>query len=105
MRKVFIIFISILFCSSLIYSSEVYASDISDAFSEKYNNLKPPDNSSVHSDYLFEQMALGSEYTIIMLNDLISQNNSLDVKADIIIEKFDILIEQNKKIIELLGKN
>ncbi len=105
MRKVFILFISILFCSSLIYASEVYASDVSNTFSEKYNDLKPPDNSSVHSDYLFEQIALGSEYTIIMLNDLINQNNSLDVKADIIIEKFDILIEQNKKIIELLGKN
>ncbi len=104
MKKIFILFISILFCSSLIYVSEVYASDISDTFSQQYNDLKPPDNSSVHSDYLFEQIALGSEYTIIMLNDLINQNNSLDVKADIIIEKFDILIEQNKKIIELLGK-
>ncbi|MCK5542491.1 MAG: hypothetical protein KAI40_07335 [Desulfobacterales bacterium] len=109
MKKVFILFILILFCSSLIcvsviYTSEVYASDISDTFSQKYKDLKPPDNSSVHSDYLFEQIALGSEYTIIMLNDLISQNSSLDEKADIIIEKFDILIEQNKKIIELLGK-
>lgn len=99
MKKVLILFISILFCSSI-----VYASDISDTFSEKYNDLKPPDNSSVHSDYLFEQIALGSEYTIIMLNDLVRQNSGLDEKANIIIEKFDILIEQNKKIIELLGK-
>jgi hypothetical protein len=83
---------------------DVYASDVSGTFSQKYNDLKPPDNSSVHSDYLFEQIALGSEYTIIMLNDLIMQNKSLDVKTDIIIEKFDILIEQNKRIIELLGK-
>ena len=105
MKTAFILFISILFCSSIIYVSEISASDISDTFSQKYNDLTPPDNSSVHSDYLFEQIALGSEYTIIMLNDLISQNNSLDGKADIIIEKFDVLIEQNKKIIELLRKN
>jgi hypothetical protein len=104
MKKILILLISILFCSSSVYVSGGHASDISDTFTQKYNDLKPPENSSVHSDYLFEQIALGSEYTIIMLNDLVRQNNSLYEKADIIIEKFDILIEQNNKIIELLGK-
>lgn len=106
MKKIFIllIFISILFCSPILCVPEVHASDISDTFTQKYNDLKPPENSSVHSDYIFEQIALGSEYTIIMLNDLVRQNSSLDEKADIIIDKFDILIEQNKKIIELLNE-
>ncbi len=99
-KKILLLFIIVTFTLPI-----VCLSDISDTFSEKYNNLKPPENSSVHSDYLFEQIALGSEYTIIMLNSLVEQNSSLDGKADIMIEKFDILIEQNKKIIELLGKN
>ncbi len=98
MKKIFII-IYILCCSSF-----ANASDISDTFAEKYKSLLPPKNSSVHSDYLFEQIALGSEYTIQMLDQLNNKNEHLNDKVDVMIEKFDILIEQNKKIIELLGK-
>ena len=29
----------------------LYASDLSDSFSDKYQSLVPPENSSVHSDY------------------------------------------------------
>ncbi|MCK5099630.1 MAG: hypothetical protein KAR45_16090 [Desulfobacteraceae bacterium] len=105
MKKLVILLISILFWSSFIYSSAICASDLSDNFSQKYNDLKPAENSSVRSDYLFEQIALGSEYTIMMLNNLIRENSSINWKTEIIIEKFDILIEQNKKIIELLEKN
>ncbi len=99
-KKILLLFVIMTFTLPV-----VCASDLSDTFYEKYDNLKPPENSSVHSDYLFEQIALGSEYTIIMLNSLVEQNSSLDGKADIMIEKFDILIEQNKKIIELLREN
>ncbi len=99
-KKILLLFVIITFALPI-----VCVPDTSDTFSEKYNDLKPPENSSVHSDYLFEQIALGSEYTVMMLNNIFNQNNSLDGKADIMIEKFDVLIEQNKKIIELLGKN
>jgi len=94
-----VILILIVMCSSY-----VYASEISDNFTEKYNSLVPKDNSSVRSDYLFEQMALGHEYTIRMLDQLNGQNDRVNEKVDVMIEKFDILIEQNKKIIELLEK-
>ena len=104
MKKLVIFLISIIFCLSFFFSSIVCASDISETFSQKYNDLKPADNSSVRSDYLFEQISLGSEYTVMMLNNLIRENNSLNGKTEIIIEKFDILIEQNKKIIKLLEK-
>ena len=95
--KKYLIFVFIICWSSL-----AYASDLSQTFTEKYNSLTPPENSSVHSDYLFEQMALGSEYTVKLLDQLDERNSRLNEKVDVMIEKFDILIEQNKQIIELL---
>jgi hypothetical protein len=97
--KTILILFFILCCSSL-----VYASDISDSFTKKYNSMIPAENSSVQSDYLYEQIALGSQYTILMLDQLTTGNESLSHKTDIMIEKFNILIEQNKKIIELLKR-
>jgi hypothetical protein len=99
MKKIFIL-IFIITCSSI-----GYASDISDTFAEKYKSLLPAENSSVHSDYLFEQISLGSEYTVRMLDQINANNDKLNEKVDIMIEKFDILIEQNKKMIELLKNN
>jgi hypothetical protein len=81
-----------------------HASDISDSFSQKYNSLIPAENSSVQSDYLYEQIALGSQYTIMLLDQIDNSNDSLNQKVDIMVEKFNILIDQNKKIIELLEK-
>lgn len=94
-----------IFIFIICWSSLVYASDLSQTFTEKYNSLTPPENSSVHSDYLFEQIALGSEYTVKILEQLNDRNNQLNEKVDVMIEKFDILIEQNKEMIELLKKN
>ncbi len=82
----------------------VGASDITDQFSEKYNSLVPAPNSSVGSDYLFEQIALGSEYTVRMLDLIREQNNSLSDKYDRILEKYDLMEAQNKEIIFLLKK-
>jgi len=98
MRKIFIL-IFIITCSSI-----GYASDVSDTFTQKYNSFVPAENSSVGSDYLFEQIALGSKYTVRMLDQLNENNEKLNEKVDIMIEKFDILIEQNKKLIKLLEK-
>ncbi len=97
--KIILILFFILCCSSL-----VHASDISDSFTQKYNSMIPAESSSVHSDYLYEQIALGSQYTILMLEQLNTGKESLNQKTDIMIEKFNILIEQNKKIIELLKR-
>ena len=80
------------------------ASDITDQFSEKYNSLVPAPNSSVGSDYLFEQIALGSEYTVRMLDLIHEQNNRLSEKYDRILEKYDLMESQNKEIIFLLKK-
>jgi len=98
MKKIFILIFIIT------WSSIGYASDISDTFTEKYNSFVPAENSSVGSDYLFEQVALGSEYTVRMLDQLNENNEKLNEKVDVMIEKFDILIEQNKKMIQLLEK-
>ncbi len=99
MKNIIILF-CILFCSSL-----VYASDISDSFTQKYNSLVPAENTSVRSDYLYEQISLGSQYTILLLDQLTTGNDSLNQKVDTMIEKFNILIEQNQKIIKLLETN
>ena len=81
------------------------ASETSDRFSEKFDALAPRENSSVQSDYLFEQISLGSKYTILMLEEINGQQAEYNGKMDTLIEKFDVLIEQNKKIIQLLEKN
>lgn len=81
-----------------------YASDISDSFLEKYQALEPPENSSVHSDYLYEQISLGSQYTVLMLDRLYQEQDGQNEKMEMLLEKLDILIQQNQKIIELLKK-
>jgi hypothetical protein len=80
------------------------ASEITDTFAEKYKALMPRESSSVHSDYLFEQISLGSQYTILLLDQLSTKTDQGNDKLDRIMEKFDILIEQNQKIIQLLEK-
>jgi|GEM_PF-5128575 len=94
--------ISLLLLLIIFNSFSVHASDVSDKFSQKFNALRPPENSSVHSDYLFEQIALGSEYTIIMLENLGRNNEMVNRKMDAIIERLDTLIDQNREIIKLL---
>lgn len=92
----------------IVFAQAAYTSGISDTFSEKYRSLVPRENSSVGSDYLFEQMALGSEYTVLLLDQMkdqmTEQDLALETKVDAILEKFDVLIQQNQKIINLLEK-
>ena len=85
-------------------ASLTLASEISDHFSERFKTLVPPENSSVHSDYLFEQIALGSEYTVRTLDKIHSQNINLNNKYDILLEKYEVIIQQNRDMIELLKK-
>jgi hypothetical protein len=79
-------------------------SEISDGFSERFNSLVPPKSSSVHSDYLFEQISLGSAYTVRVLDMIHTQNRELNEKYDLLLERNDTMIRQNKEMIELLKK-
>jgi hypothetical protein len=81
-----------------------HADDTSATFTEKFNALTPPPNSSVHSDYLFEQIALGSQYTVTLLDRLNTSSDHTNTKLDNLLEKFELLMEQNQKIIDLLEK-
>jgi hypothetical protein len=90
--------------ATIVYAPAAHTSEISDTFAQESRALKPGQNSSVRSDYLFEQIALGGEYTVRLLDQINDQNAALGQKIDAITEKFDILIDQNQKIIELLEK-
>ncbi len=79
-------------------------SEITDRFTERFNALVPPQSSSVHSDYLFEQIALGSEYSVRMLDMIHNQNRELNEKYDLLLERYDTMIRQNNEMIELLKK-
>jgi len=99
-----IVFLMGIICIAFALAPIAFSSEISDTFAQKYNSLLPVENSSVRSDYLFEQIALGSEYTVRLLDQINENNAQLEHKVDTIIEKFDVLIDQNQKIIDLLEK-
>jgi hypothetical protein len=77
--------------------------DVAAEFNEKFDALIPPENSSVHSDYLFEQIALGSRYTVMQLEQIREQAAANSQRFQKLSEQLDTLIEQNQQIIELLG--
>lgn len=76
--------------------------DVAAEFNEKFDALIPPENSSVHSDYLFEQIALGSRYTVMQLEQIREQDAANSQRFQKLSEQLDTLIEQNQQIIELL---
>lgn len=78
------------------------SSDLNHEFNEAFQALVPPPNSSVNSDYLFEQAALGSRYTVEMLDRIYQENRQLNEKYDRMIEAYDLLLEQNREMISLL---
>lgn len=78
--------------------------DVVADFNEKFSALNPPPNSSVHSDYLFEQIALGSRYTVMLLDQIREQAATNSHRLEKLSEQLDTLIEQNQQIIELLEK-
>lgn len=93
----------VLFCIGVSVVS-VSASDFIDRFAEKYDNLVPRANSSVNSDYLFEQMSVGSYYTVKALDGIYEQNRILLEKHEVLLEKYETIIRQNNDIIGLLKK-
>ncbi|MEX1298308.1 MAG: hypothetical protein AB1Z38_05155 [Desulfotignum sp.] len=76
--------------------------DVAAEFNEKFDALIPPENSSVHSDYLFEQIALGSRYTVMQLEQIREHAAANSQRFQKLSEQLDTLIEQNQQIIELL---
>ncbi len=79
--------------------------DVAADFNEKFDALSPPENSSVHSDYLFEQIALGSRYTVIQLDQIREQAAANSRQFEKLSKQLDILIEQNQQLIKLLEKD
>lgn len=78
--------------------------DVAGDFTEKFDALIPPENSSVHSDYLFEQIALGSRYTVMQLEQIREQTAATTRGFEKLSQQLETLIEQNQQIIELLEK-
>ena len=78
--------------------------DVTAEFNEKFDALIPPPNSSVHSDYLFEQIALGSRYTVMQLEQIREQTAATTRGFEKLSQQLETLIEQNHQIIELLEK-
>ncbi|MBN1106444.1 MAG: hypothetical protein JXL84_23775 [Deltaproteobacteria bacterium] len=78
------------------------ADEVFEQFGRKYESLKPGPGSSVTTDYKLEQTALAAFYTAKMLSLLSRQNQELLTKYEETSKKYDRIINQNEKIIELL---
>jgi hypothetical protein len=78
------------------------ADEVFEQFGQKYDSLKPPEGSSVGADYSLKQTALAAFYTAKMLSLLSRQNQDLISKYEEVSKKYDRIITQNEKIIELL---
>ena len=89
----------------LVFATASHAADLSDEFKQKYKALEPGVSTSVRSDYLFEQISLGSEYTVMLLDMINDRNTDMADKMDSLIEKLDILIEQNRHLIDILSSD
>ena len=77
--------------------------ELSNELSTSFEKLKPPPNSSVDSDYKLDQVAIGSLYTNKSLHLIYKQNREMAEKYNILMEKYDRIIDQNNEIIRLLS--
>jgi len=81
------------------------ADEVFEQFDQQYQSLKPTvQGSSVSTDYKLDQAALGSFYTAKMLSIISRQNQEMISKYEELSKKYDQMITQNEKIIELLTK-
>jgi hypothetical protein len=78
--------------------------DTFDEFNHRFQALRPPPGSSVHSDYKLDQAALASFYTARILTIISKQNQELIARYDDVSRKYDQMIKQNEKIIQLLSQ-
>ena len=77
--------------------------ELSEQFVREYEALKPPETSSVRTDYKFEQTALATFQTAKLLQLMYNQNQEIISKYDEMLQKYDKIIEQNKEIIKILS--
>ena len=107
MRKYFYIYVVVFLNCFLLHPGSVYSDSVDNLareLSEEFEKRVPGDNSSVDSDYKLEQIALGTLYTTRILQLMYGQDKDMIYKINLLSEKYDRIIEQNKEIINLLKK-
>jgi hypothetical protein len=106
MMKRFVVLVGIFVV--LLFAINAFADpmgDLLDQFSKEYEAVKPRSQySSVGTDYLLDQTALGTYYTTRSLSLIYRQNEQLMARQDELLEKYDQVIEQNREIIRLLSQ-
>ena len=71
-------------------------------FQTEYDGLEPPPNSSVYGDFKLERVMIGSAYTVRGLKLIHEQNLRLEEKYDLMLEKYEEILGQNREMIDLL---
>lgn len=103
-RFCFLIVISAVLCFA-IYAFADPMSELQEQFGKEYEAVKPRSQySSVDTDYLLVQSAMGIYYTNRSISLLYDQNAQLMGKYDELLTKYDRVIEQNREIIRLLSE-
>jgi len=103
-RFCFLVVISVVLCIA-IYAYADPMSELQEQFGREYEAVKPRSQySSVDTDYLLVQSAMGIYYTNKSISLLYGQNEQLMAKYDELLAKYDQVIEQNREIIRLLSQ-
>ena len=105
MKKLFII-ISIQMVVLMISNSPSFCESVDtivEQFDKKYYALQPPSNSSVNTDYKQQQIALGSRYSVKIMEQLYNQNKEMVQNNDRLLKKYEEIVQQNRQIIQLLS--
>jgi hypothetical protein len=105
MQKILLVLVFTLFLGAT--GPWVGAESIDEAFEEfshRFQALKPPPGSSINSDYKLDQTALASFFSARLLALISKQNQELIARYDQLARKYDHMIKQNDKIIQLLSQ-
>jgi hypothetical protein len=79
--------------------------ELLEQFGKEYEAVKPRSQySSVGTDYLLDQTALGTYYTTRSLSLIYRQNEEMMARYDELLTRYDQVIEQNREIIRLLSE-
>ena len=103
MRKIFIIllllFVGMLFTINVCGDS---IDEFSDSYRKEYKALEPSPNSSVHTDYRQDRIALGTDHTVKILRMIYKQNQDIMNTDAESLSRHNEIIKQNSEIIRLL---
>ncbi len=97
------VFVSVIFC---FHPDHIHCNEMNnhmDKFKREYNNATPRKNSSINTDYKIDQAVIGIKYITESIGLVYEQNRESTEKINSISQKFDTIILQNKKIIEILS--